>query len=76
MHERLSTALAELGRVKPSDFSREDELGRDLSFRARLSYFDRTLDLFHRLSRCDLGQVSTPEQKYINRPESTEKGGN
>ena len=58
MHERLSAALAELGQVKPSDFSREDELGRDLSFRVGLPYFDRTLELFHRLSRCDLGQAS------------------
>ena len=58
MHERLSAALAELRQVKPSDFSREDELGRDLSFRVGLPYFDRTLELFHRLSRCDLGQAS------------------
>jgi hypothetical protein len=58
MHERLRTALAELGQAKPSDFSREDELGSDLSFRVGLPYFDRTLELFHRLSRCDLGQAS------------------
>ena len=58
MHERLSTVLAELGQVKPSDFAREDELGRDLSFRVGLPYFDRILELFHRLSRCDLGQAS------------------
>lgn len=58
MYERLSACLAELGQVKPSDFSRENVLGRDLSFRAGLPYFDRTLELFHRLSRCDLGQAS------------------
>ena len=33
-------------------------IGRDLSFRAGLPYFDRTLELFHRISRCDLGQAS------------------
>ena len=44
MHERLSTALAELGQVKPGDFAREAELGRDLSFRVGLPYFDRTLE--------------------------------
>ncbi len=58
MHERLSTALAELRQVKPIDFAREDLLGKDLSFRAGLSYFDRTLELFHRLSLRDLGQAS------------------
>jgi hypothetical protein len=58
MQERLSTALAELRQVKPIDFSREDLLSRDLSFRVGLPYFERTLDLFHRLSHCDLGQAS------------------
>jgi hypothetical protein len=49
MHERLSTGLAELSRIKPTDFVRED-VGRDLSFRVGLPYFDRTLELFHRIS--------------------------
>ena len=57
VHERLSIGLAELSRIKPTDFVRED-VGRDLSFRAGLPYFDRTLELFHRISRCDLGQAS------------------
>ena len=57
MYERLGACLAELGQVKPSDFLRED-VGRDLSFRVGLPYFDRTLELFHRLSRCDLGGAS------------------
>jgi hypothetical protein len=58
MHERLSSCLAELNQIKPSDLLREEILGRNLSFRAGLSYFDRTLELFHRLSRRDLGQTS------------------
>jgi hypothetical protein len=57
MYERLSICIAELGEVKPTDFLRED-VGKDLSFRAGLPYFDRTLELFHRLSRCDLGGAS------------------
>jgi hypothetical protein len=57
MYERLSTGLAELGRMKPSDFLRED-VSRDLSFRVGLPYFDRSLELFHRISRSDLGQAS------------------
>ena len=57
MQERLSTLLAELSRMKPSDFVRED-VARDLSFRAGLQYFDRTLELFHRISRSNLGQAS------------------
>ena len=35
---------------------REDVLGRD-SFRTGLQYFERTLELLHRLSRCDLDHV-------------------
>jgi hypothetical protein len=57
VHERLSIGLAELSWIKPTDFVRED-VGRDLSLRAGLPYFDRTLELFHRISRCDLGQAS------------------
>jgi len=57
MHDRLSACLAELSRMKAGDFLRGDVLGRDLGFRAGLQYFDRTLELFHRLSRCDFGQA-------------------
>jgi hypothetical protein len=47
-----------LNQIKPTNLLREDVLGRNLSFRAGLAYFDRTLELFHRLSRRDLGQAS------------------
>ena len=57
MQERLSTGLAGLIRMKPSDFIQHD-FPRDLSFRAGLQYFDRTLELFHRISRSNLGQAS------------------
>jgi hypothetical protein len=57
VQERLSTGLAELIRMKPSDFI-HDDFPRDLSFRAGLQYFDRTLELFHRISRSNLGRAS------------------
>jgi hypothetical protein len=58
MQERLSSCLAELNQIKPTNLLREDVLGRNLSFRAGLPYFDRTLELFHQLSRRDLSQAA------------------
>src|SRR5277367_4632138 len=58
MQERLSSRLAELNQIKPTKLLREDVLGRNLSFRAALAYFDRTLELFHQVSRRDLSQAA------------------
>ena len=55
--ERLNACLAELKKIRPTALIREDVLGRDLGFRAGLAYFDRLLELFHRLSRCDLNPI-------------------
>ncbi len=55
--ERLDACLAELNKIRPTALLREDILGRDLGFRAGLAYFDRLLELFHRLSRCDLDVI-------------------
>ena len=55
--ERLNACLDELNKIRPTALLREDVLGRDLGFRAGLVYFDRLLELFHRLSRCDLDLV-------------------
>ena len=55
--ERLDACLAELNKIRPTALLREDVLGRDLGFRAGLAYFDRLLELFHRLSRCDLDVI-------------------
>ena len=58
MQERLSSCPAELNQIKPTNLLREDVLGRNLSFRAGLAYFDRTLELFHQLSRRELSQAA------------------
>jgi hypothetical protein len=63
--ERLNACLAELNKIRPTALLREDVLGRDLGFRAGLAYFDRLLELFHRLSRCDLGLVPFARLKSI-----------
>jgi hypothetical protein len=55
--ERLNACLAELNKIRPTALIREDVLGRDLGFRAGLAYFDRLLELFHRLSWCDLNPI-------------------
>jgi hypothetical protein len=63
--ERLDACLAELNQLRPTALLREDALGRDLSFRAGLPCFERTLELFHRLSRCDLDHVPFAHLKNI-----------
>jgi hypothetical protein len=63
--ERLNTCIAELSQIRPAPLLREDVLGRNLSFRAGLPCFERTLDLFHRLSRCDLDHVPLADLKNI-----------
>src|SRR5437868_14644597 len=56
--ERLDACLAELNRIRPATLLREDILGRALDFRITgLPYFERTLELYHRLSHCDLDLV-------------------
>jgi hypothetical protein len=70
--ERLNACLAELNKIRPTALLREDVLGRDLGFRAVLAYFDRLLELFHRLSRCDLDLIPLARLKNItNDAEST-----
>ena len=53
----LDSCFAELNQIRPSALLREDVLGRELDFRAGLPGFERTLELFHRLSRYDLDSV-------------------
>jgi hypothetical protein len=55
--ERLNASLDELSHIRPAALLREEVLGRALCFRTGLEYFERTLELFHRLSRCDLDHV-------------------
>jgi hypothetical protein len=54
VHESLSTCLAELARVRPATLLQHGPLGKSRRFRAELPYLDRTLEMFHRLSRRDL----------------------
>jgi hypothetical protein len=63
--ERLDTCLAELNQKRPTVLLHEDVLGRNLSFRAGLPCFERTLELFHRLSRCYLDHVPLADLKNI-----------
>src|SRR5260370_6526711 len=63
--ERLDAYLAELNRIRPATLLREDILGRALDLRTGLPYFERTLELYHRLSRCDLDLVSLARLENI-----------
>ncbi len=63
--ERLDACLAELNQIRPAALRREDVLGRDLGFRIGLAYFERTLELYHRLSHCDLDLVPLARLKNI-----------
>src|SRR6516165_8235234 len=65
VRDRLNSCLAELNQIRPAALLREDVLGRDLDFRAGLPCFERTLELFHRLSRCDLEPVPLAHLKNI-----------
>jgi hypothetical protein len=63
--ERLDACLAELNQIRPAALLREDELGRHLGFRTGVAYFERTLELYHRLSHCDLDLVPLAGLKNI-----------
>ena len=63
--ERLNSYLAELNQIRPSALLRDDVLGRDLDFRTGLPCFERTLEVFYRLSRCDLRLVPLARLKNI-----------
>ena len=63
--ERLDTCLVELNQMRPTALLHEDVLGTNHSFRAGLPCFERTLELFHRLSRCYLDHVPLADLKNI-----------
>jgi len=63
--ERLDACLTELNQIRPTALLREDVLGRDLVFRKGLAYFERTLELYHRLSHRDLDLVPLARLKNI-----------
>jgi hypothetical protein len=63
--ERLNTCLAELGQIRRAALLGENVLAKNVSFRAGLPCFERTLELFHRFSRCDLDHVPLADLKNI-----------
>jgi hypothetical protein len=63
--ERLNTCLAELGQIRRPALLGENVLAKNVSFRAGLPCFERTLELFHRLSRCNLDHVPFADLKNI-----------
>lgn len=62
---RLSACLKKLDAIKLMDLAREDLNDRGLSFRGGLSYFQKTLGLFHDLGRSNLRMVPTSYLKIV-----------
>jgi len=54
LHEALIACLAELNQIRPMDLLKNEVLVESQLFRAELPYLERTLEVFHRLSRRDL----------------------
>jgi hypothetical protein len=54
---RLRVSLKQLDQIKPATLAREDLQALNLSFRAGLPYFERTLGLFRGLGRGNLAKV-------------------
>lgn len=63
--ERLVACLAKLARIKPGDLVREEALGRELSFRAGLPYFTRTLELYQRITPRDYAKAPGEYLKIV-----------
>lgn len=55
--QKLKETLSELAKIKPEDLVREEDLGRELSFRSGLPYFERTLQLFHALEKSKVEEL-------------------
>jgi len=56
-HERLEVCLSELTKLRPIVLLCEDVLGKELGFRAGLQSFERTLNLFYRISKRNLEHI-------------------
>jgi hypothetical protein len=54
IHEALITCLADLNQIKLKDLINNEPLGQSLRFRTEVPFLERTLELFHRLSRREL----------------------
>ena len=71
VQESLSTCLAELDRIRPATLLQCGPLGKSRRFRAELPYLDRTLEIFHRLSRRDLTHLPFDLLRNITADAST-----
>jgi hypothetical protein len=56
-HNRLRTCLDKLGTIKSIDLTRETALGQQLSFRAGMPFFERTLSLYRQVANTNLSRV-------------------
>ncbi len=63
--DRLGACLAKLKRLRPDDLVREDVLGQELCFRAGLSYFTRTLELYRRITPRDCAKAPAEYLKIV-----------
>lgn len=54
MYEHLITCLVELNQIRPMDLLQREALSESLRFRTELPYLERTLEIFHRISRREL----------------------
>jgi hypothetical protein len=57
IRERLSTNLDKLSKIRPTDLIREDALGPQLSFRAGIPFFERTLTLYRQIANTNLSRT-------------------
>jgi hypothetical protein len=60
IRERLAKSLDKLGKIRPTDLIREDALGSQLSFRAGIPFFERTLTFYRQIAGTDLTRVPSP----------------
>jgi hypothetical protein len=62
---RLKAGLRKLEQIRPAALAREDLEPRNLSFRAGLPYFERTLGLFRGLGRGNLAKVPSAYARIV-----------
>jgi hypothetical protein len=57
IRQRLSTNLDKLSKLRSTDLIREDTLGPQLSFRAGIPFFERTLTLYRQIAHTNLSRT-------------------
>ena len=70
--DRLRTCLDKLGKIRSTDLIREDALGPQLSFRAGIPFFERTLTLYRQIANTNFSRVpSTILEIAVNHAEES-----